>query len=86
MLKFILPLILVSSSLIAESDIDIALSSIHAAEDVIVRVQLLTHSDPDKACDLCLNAMKFLWNAEYALDFHQHRESSINESVRWVTN
>jgi hypothetical protein len=47
--------------------LETALGSVRAAHLTLARIQNLTHDDPDKAADLCFNAIKFLVNAEDAL-------------------
>lgn len=47
--------------------VEVATSSLHAVHCTLVRIQQLAHSDPDKAADLCFNAIKYLMNAESCL-------------------
>ena len=54
-----------------EYRVEIALSSIRAAHLTLARIQQLTHDDPDKAADLCGNAVKYLMNAESCLSNEQ---------------
>ena len=47
--------------------VEVATSSLCAVHTTLVRIQQLAHSDPDKACDLVCNALKYLINAESCL-------------------
>lgn len=50
-----------------EYRVEVANSSIRAAHLTLARIQQLAHNDPDKACDLVCNAVKYLINAESCL-------------------
>jgi phage baseplate assembly protein W len=51
-----------------EYRISVANSSLHALHALLPRIQNTIHDDPNKACDLICNAMKFLMNAEACLN------------------
>lgn len=50
-----------------EYRLEVANSSLHALHGLLPRIQQIIHDDPNKACDLICNAMKFLENAERCL-------------------
>lgn len=53
-----------------EAKIDLARRNIYAAETLISRIQSVIHSDPDKAQDLCITVLKYLWNTDQVLNIH----------------
>lgn len=59
--------LLEDSSQNMEYRLEVANSSLHALHCLLPRIQQIIHDDPNKACDLICNAMKFLENAERCL-------------------
>lgn len=53
-----------------EAKIDLARRNIYAAETLISRIQSVIHSDPDKAQDLCITVLKYLWNTDQVLNIN----------------